>query len=438
MQITNYFTDIVLRGPMIGSMLMCMTAGIVGVMIFLKRQSLVGETLSHSAYPGVIVGVFLAGILGIREDQESLITFFVMLGGFLTSLGALIAIYFLEKEFSIRSDSALCFILSGFFGIGITLASDLQFTYTSLYKNVQTYLFGQAATMSDIHIAIYGSFSLIIFLTLLLFYKELKTVIFNLEYAKSIGIPVRAINTIIFILIAASVVIGIRSVGVVLMSAMFVAPAAAARQFSERLSRMIALSALIGALSAFLGNYFSVELSLQYSQLVFPTGPMIVLFASFFCLSALTFSKKGVLTRWIKQLIFKYHSTCENILKFIWRLDGREVSFKKIKEHQHLSYLFLKYTLFRLKNKGWIYEDHSLFGLTKEGRIWAERVVRLHRLWEVYLADYVGIDAQKVHKSAEEMEHFITKDLEQELTLLLKNPQFDPHHQKIPQWDEEI
>ena len=157
-----YFTDSVLRAPTIGSMLMCMAAALVGVIVFLKKQSLLGESLSHAAYPGVIIGVIIAGAMDIGEERELPIAMFIMGGALVTSLLGLWAIGFLQKYLKVRSDSALCFILAAFFGIGLTLASQVQFVYSSLYRQVQVYLYGQAATMTDVHIIIYGILAFVI------------------------------------------------------------------------------------------------------------------------------------------------------------------------------------------------------------------------------------------------------------------------------------
>src|SRR5262249_37076291 len=161
----------------------------------------------------------------------------------------------------VPSDAALCFVLSTFFGIGLTITSEVQFSFTSLYKQTLTYLYGQAATMTDIHIVIYGVLALVVMIMILLLYKELQVMTFDRQYAKSLGIRVRSIDLLLFILVAIAVIIGIRSVGVVLMSAMLIAPAVAARQFTNRLSILLMLAAFFGMLSGFLGNYFSVQLT---------------------------------------------------------------------------------------------------------------------------------------------------------------------------------
>lgn len=429
----EYFTDPVLRAPTIGCMLMCLSAALVGVITFLRKQSLLGESLSHAAYPGVIIGAFVAGITALTGDAAIVLS--MMIGASLTALIGLWAIKLLEERFSIRSDSALCFVLSAFFGIGLTLASRMQFRFSALYKQSLTYLYGQAATMTDIHILIYGLFALLIIVILLLLYKELKVITFDRDFAISLGIQTHWIDTTLFVLIVLAVVIGIRSVGVVLMSAMLIAPAAAARQYTHRLSIMLILSGTFGLVSGYFGNVLSVQAT-RHFDIGLPTGPMIVLVATAICLFSLLLApERGLLMRYSRAVRFRYRCLCENILKAIWRISPcGEVPFEQIAACQTLNRFSLKIVLRYLKMMGWLtHPTKTTYQLTKAGCDRAAHIVRLHRLWEVYLADYLGVGAERVHANAEEIEHILTPEIEKELIILLKNPQKDPHQQPIPQ-----
>ena len=421
-----------------------MSAALVGVVVFLKRQSLVGEALSHASYPGVILGVILAGAFDVDEGQELSMSLLIMSGALVTSLAGLWSIGFLERRMKVRSDSALCFVLAVFFGVGLTLASHVQFTHSSLYRQAQVYLYGQAATMTDVHMMIYGLLSVVILAVIFLFYKEIQAIAFDSEYARSIGINKKLVDSTVFFLVVVAVVIGIRSVGVVLMSAMLIAPAAAARQFSNNLYKIFTMAALFGALSGFFGNYYSVQASKQLAvyypgeRLTLPTGPMIVVVASLLCLLSLLFAPgRGIVLRFFRVIRFRYRCMCENLLKAIWRHGkDREISFEELARHQSASPFYLRFVLYRLSRQGWVSRTPMGYKLTSEGVQWASRIVRLHRLWEVYLVDYLGVGAERVHRSAEEMEHIITPELEAELMVILNNPKVDPHHQPIPQREE--
>ena len=185
------------------------------------------------------------------------------------------------------------------------------------------FLYGQAATMTDFHIAIYGLLSASVVFFLFLFYRPIEAVQFDRNFAGSAGISVKAIEALIFLFLVLAVVIGIRSVGVILMSGMLIAPAAAARQFTNRLSTLFCLSACIGMASAFLGSFLSLEipyLAGSSTRFSLPPGPMILLTAATFCLLSLFFApRKGWASRLLKERRFARRCRMENILKQSWK-----------------------------------------------------------------------------------------------------------------------
>jgi manganese/zinc/iron transport system permease protein len=408
----HFFTDPVLRAPTWGCILMCLASSLMGVLIFLRKRSLLSESLSHAAYPGACIGVTLFALFFPAHEEW---TFLAILGGaFVSSMLGLKAIEWLEQKGRVRTDAALCFVLAVFFGIGITIASAMQAQLPVWYKQVQMLLFGQAATMSDMHIWIYGGLALVVALFLFLTFRPLQSTLFDRDFSISTGIPVAHLERIVFWLLALSLIVGIRSVGVVLMSGMVIAPAVAARQFSDRLQVMFLLAAFFGSMSGLLGNYLSVLGNL-------PTGPMIVLVGTGFAIFSLLFApKRGLLFRMGRILAFRLRCLEENILKGMWKRGA-------FSETPSLS---LRIALWRLKRAGWINEALEL---TNDGRQKAASIVRLHRLWELFLAQQLGFQAEKVHRTAEEMEHILPPEMEEKLTRLLKNPTRDPHHQPIPE-----
>ncbi len=436
----SFFTDPVLRGPTLGTMLICMAAALVGVLLVLRKQSLVGEALSHAAYPGLMLAVLCIGTFFPIQESDGIVTLGISFGALGTALLGLWCISFLTR-LKIPSDAAFCLVLASFFGIGLTLVSRIQFTHTSLYRQAQTYLYGQAATMNDHHILVYAILACLVLLLIRLFQKELQIILLNPGYAETLGIPKKAISALVSLLAAIAVVIGIRSVGVVLMSAMLIAPAVTARQYTHHFSKMLFLSGGFGLLAGLAGNCLSVWLTHFLSNLYpttrigLPTGPMIVLVSSSVCAFALlTAPERGLLQRLWRAAQFQYRRTQENVLKMIWRISpDKTIPIQEIATYHRQSSLYLRFILLRLIAKGWLLEiDHGTYRLTDEGKHEAMRIVRLHRLWELYLADYLGVGVENVHRNAEEMEHVITPEIEQQLTLLLNDPLLDPHHQIIP------
>lgn len=430
----DFFSHPVLRAPTWGCMWMCVASSLMGVLLLLRKRSLLSESLSHATYPGVVIGVSLFALF--FPGGEHWVGFAVLGGAFLSSLLALRMIHWMERKGKVRSDAALCFVLAFFFGVGILAASSMQAHLPVWYKHVQMLLFGQAATMQDLHIALYGCLALVVILFISLTFRSLQASLFDQDYAFTAGIPVALLGQGVFWLLLLSLIVGIRSVGVILMSGMVIAPAVAARQFSDRLQTILWLAACFGALSGFLGNYFSVlgslALSSEGKMMSFPTGPMIVLVGTTFALLSLLFAPhRGLAFRWARIAIFRFRCLKENILKGIWRKGS--TSFEELKQFHALSPLLLRYVMKHLQKEGWLTLQQGRYDLTVDGRQKASHIVRLHRLWEVYLTEELGFQAERVHHTAEEMEHILTREMEEKLTRLLSDPKQDPHQQPIPE-----
>lgn len=433
MSLIEYFTDPILRAPTLGSILMCLASSLVGVIVFIQRRSLIGEALSHASYPGVVIGAVIAASSSLISEQ--FMAFSVLLSAFFGALIAMLCIEFLQKRLSLKDDVSLCFVLSCFFGLGVLLASRVQFTHPVWHQKIHVFLYGQAATLDDFHVLFYLVLSCICIGFIYLFYRLIQVVNFDRNYALSIGIPVSMIQTLFNFLLILAIVIGMRSVGLVLMSGMLIAPAVAARQLTHKLSLFFVFSALIGMSSAFFGNVLSVSIP-QWLDLHFslPTGPMILLTASSIAFTLLFFApKKGLFVRYLRMLRFQNQCRLENILKGFCRSGECIItSFAHIRKAQGIPSLYLRWLLFRLEAQGWLVKKQNNYQLTSAGVQKALAIIRLHRLWEVYLVDYLGRGIEEVHSNAEKIEHIITPELEKELTLLLNNPEHDPHQKPIP------
>ncbi len=437
--IQDFFLDPILRSATWGSMLMCLTSGVIGVLVFIQRRSLLGEALSHAAYPGVVLSVVICSSL--FPFAEEWVPWAILIGAFVFCLLGLWAIHALEIKLRMQSDTALCLVLSLFFGIGVLLVSRVQFTHAMWYRQIQVFLFGQAATMTDTHVWIYAVLFAVSVAVVLLLYPAIKVVHFDRSFAQSIGVPYNTVDIATFLLLAMAIVIGIRSVGVVLMSGMLIAPAVTARQCTHRLSRIFLIAGGIGLICGFAGNYLSVMIPQLFSidgggvRWSLPTGPVILLIGTTLCLFAIFFApERGIFWRMMRIAKFRFQRLKENCLKFLWKQGKEKISsFSQIQTALGISTWALYWMLFDMMMRGWLDKRTSGYMLSEEGWKEAQKIIRLHRLWEVYLVDYLGQGREKVHSSAEEMEHILTPDLEKELSELLKNPKQDPHMQPIPQ-----
>lgn len=425
----EFILDPVLRGPTLACMFLGALAGLVGSLNFVVRRSLVGETLSHAAYPGVAFAFFLA----YSEVDHLLLA---SLGAFCSSaLGYWLLGKLSAQRFS--QDAALTWVLSSSLGLGVLFVSRLQFAQPAAYLQVQNYLYGQAATMTDFHIWLYGLCFIFSLLLIMAFFKEIKSHLFDPSYAKLQQLSSFWVKQLIFVLTVFTVVVGIRGGGVVLMAALMIAPPIGARQLTSRLSQLLGVASLMGALGGILGNVLSVyverALSKQAWSVVVPTGPSIALILCTMAFLLLLFSpRQGLLIRYLRIFRFKSRRLEENILKAIWRDKNKVLSTERLAHFLHLSRWKLWLAIWRLERGCWVKRKRGSYGLTSLGDRRAQHIVRLHRLWELYLVQVLGMGKSAVHANAEEMEHILTHEMEEELTQLLKDPTYDPHKQPIP------
>ncbi|MFN3928955.1 MAG: metal ABC transporter permease [Thermoflexus sp.] len=257
--------DPTFRVVALGAALIGAVGGVLGTFALLRRQSLLGDAMSHAALPGIV----LAFLLTESRDLPLLLA-----GASLSAwLGALLTVL-IPRRSRIRPDTALGLVLSVFFGLGIVLLTIAQRRPTAAQAGLERFLFGQAATMLQRDVVAIALAAGFILLVILLFWKEFKILAFDPAFAAAVGLPVMALDALLTTLIVLAIALGLQAVGVVLMSAVLVAPAAAARQWTDRLERMVILAAGFGAISGLLGTWLSSWIGRL------PTGPTIALCAS--------------------------------------------------------------------------------------------------------------------------------------------------------------
>src|SRR5688500_3854216 len=262
----DLFSDYTLRTVALGAAMLGIVSGSLGTYAVLRRQSLLGDAISHAALPGIALAFLLTG------SRASLtLTIGAALAGFLGTL----AIMAIVRSSRVKYDAALGIVLSVFFGVGLVVLTFVQKRPDAAQAGLDRYLFGQAAALLErdlVTMALLGGAALLVALA---FWKELKVLSFDPDYGATLGLRVRALDVLLTGLLVVAIVIGLQTVGVVLMSAMVVAPAAAARQWTDRLAVMMALAALFAALAGVTGAVISSSAARM------PTGPTIVL-----CLTA--------------------------------------------------------------------------------------------------------------------------------------------------------
>ena len=430
MNLIEQFTDPILRGPMIGSILMGISCASIGVCAFIRKQLLASEALAHAAWPGVVLSALLLGFF--VPDAEQFV-WVILLGGGIFSWIGLMALRSLSTRFGIKSDTALCIVLSSFFGLGTLFMSAMQLTLPTWHKQVQGYLFGQLASMTDAGIIIYAVLSFLAVVIISLLFKEIQLTSFDAPFAKVCGVKKRFCDRLIFFLMVLAVVIGMKTVGVVLMSGLLIAPVLGARAFTNRLGPLFIISALIAAFCCTLGNVAALAISNNF-KIAVPAGPVIILSLTAVCLlSMLAAPKRGILAKiWRKR---RFYAICsqENILKSLWHVNGESISILELK-NDHLMPQRLDSSIRKLKKAGLLCTkgfSHSELILTPQGQKRAQHLVRLHRLWEVYLASYLDVSHARAHFNAEQIEHILTPELEVELERLVAQRSCELHKTDI-------
>lgn len=248
-----------------GAALLGTVSGALGSYAVLRRQSLLGDAISHAALPGIAIAFLLTG------SKTPLI---LVLGAAIAGWLGTLLIMSIVRLTRIKYDSVLAIVLSTFFGFGLVLHTLIQRTGNANQAGLDTFLFGQAATMLESDVLTIGILGGIALLVMLIFWKELKLLVFDEGFAASIGFPIRTLDILLTSLLVVAIVLGLQAVGAVLMSAMLVAPAVAARQWTDRLRLMVFLAACFGALAGVSGTIISSTASR------IPTGPTIVLCAT--------------------------------------------------------------------------------------------------------------------------------------------------------------
>lgn len=259
--------DPTLRIVSLGSAALGIVSGGLGAFAVLRKQSLLGDAISHAALPGIALAFLLTG------SKDPLV---LVLGAAAAGWVGTLLVMAIVRNTRIKEDSALGLVLSVFFGFGLMLLTFIQHRPDAAQAGLDRFLFGQAATMLERDVAIIAWLGVAAYSVALIFWKEIKLLAFDPGFGASLGIPMRAVDVVLTSVLVIAVVVGLQTVGVVLMAAMVVAPAAAARQWTDRLGAMVTLSAAFGATAGVAGSLLSA------TGANLPTGPMIVL-----CLTAI-------------------------------------------------------------------------------------------------------------------------------------------------------
>ncbi len=273
----------------LGTVILSAASGAVGCVSLHKGQSLIGDAVGHASFPGIVLAFMLF------STRNPLV---LNLGALLAGAAAYALIQAITRYTKAKLDAVLAVVLSGFFGLGMVLKSYItgnpKFQGAS-QSGLASYIFGQAAYIMESDIILIAIVAIISLALLFVFYKEIKLFVFNEEYAQTIGLKVSVMYGILLLMVMLLISVGLKVVGAILISSLLIIPAVAANQWSESFGMVLFISALVGAVSAFIGTYFSTI----YTGM--GTGATIILIMGFIALLSMVIGPRGAIVQLLKR-----------------------------------------------------------------------------------------------------------------------------------------
>lgn len=366
--ISALFSDYTLRTVALGTALLGLVSGALGSFAVLRRQSLIGDAISHAALPGIGLAFLITG---------SKFPLILMVGAALTGWMATAAVMTITTNSRIKYDSALGLALSVFFGLGLVILTFIQKLPNAQQAGLDAFLFGQAASLIVRDVETMAGLGCLVLLMVLLLWKEFKLLAFDPEFARTLFLPVKVLDLVLTTLLVIAIVIGLQTVGVVLMSAMIVAPAAAARQWTNRLGIMVLLSMSIGAVAGVSGALMST------GALSLPTGPTIVLCATLIVvISMMVAPARGLVWRKLRRWARHRQLRQEAVLLDLFAMASQHEDLfhphnEAVIAIMHSRQASVRKPLRALAERGWVISDSlAMWSLTQGGVEECQRLMR--------------------------------------------------------------
>jgi manganese/zinc/iron transport system permease protein len=411
--------------PLLATALLGVSAGVVGTLVVLRGRALVGDVVGHAALPGIVLA-FLIQVLagGTGRWVPALLA-----GALVTGLAGAVATMAIDRYSRARADAALAIVLSLFYGGGTVLLSVAQRTDSASQAGLKNYLSGQTASLvaSDVWLSA-GLAAVVISISLLLF-KEWTLLCFDEAFLTTQGYPSGRLDALLIGVAAVVSVLGMQSVGLVLVVGLLIIPPAAARFWTDDIRWMAGGAAAIGAASGALGVAAS-SLAPRVAA-----GPTIILVsAAMFAVSLCCGRRRGLLWRWFDQRRMRIETARQDLLRAMYEVietasggvpDAAELTRRPVP----ISELAIatpggpaaaRRAAESAVQAGLLQLDPGpAWRLTPAGAQAASRTTRNHRLWELYLLEYADVAPAHVHRHADAIEHVLEPGMVAELERLL-------------------
>lgn len=412
-------------------MLIGVTCGVLGCFVVLRRMALIGDALSHSILPGVVGALLLFGVSAsspvwlpgfLAGASEKWLPLWLLGGAMAAGLLTAVLISVVHRHSRTKEDSAIGIAFTAMFALGLIAISSLP---RGTHFDLKCFVYGEPLAIAKPDLWLMGIVCPLVLLTVVLMYQRMKLISFDPVGAAALGVPVQMAHYLLMGMLAATIVAGIKSTGVILVVAMVITPASAAYQLTNRLWVMLVLAGAIGGASAGLGMSLAFTINA-------PTGPsMVVVVVILFILAVLFSPSHGWVFERLRKRKLAQHVAQEDVLKAVYRLGEQRLdSPQPIGEETGLSPKRIRRSIARLVREGLIRVTAGVVALTDGGQKHAQELVRAHRLWETYLVEKAGVDPAVVHDQAELLEH--AHELAEALDKKLGKPETDPHGSQIP------
>lgn len=393
------------------------TCGMLGCFVILRKMALIGDALSHAILPGVVVGFVFFGHNPLA----------IFAGAVLAGLITAAIITWIQRNSITKDDASIGIVFTAMFALGIIGISWLT-KKQGVHLDMKDFLFGNVLGVSDADLWLTGLIGAYVALSIFLFFKYFFITTFDPLIALTIGISVAVVHYFLMFLLSLTIVASLQSVGVILVVAMLIIPASTAYLLTDQLKRMVILSGVLGFFSATLGFLFAV---------VFETTPgpaMTLVSATFFGITILFSPKRGVIIKYIRKLRKIYSTEQQDILKKIHKLSLKGEITKDIilDKSGFFKNKLIRLHLYHLQCHKHLQFNHNQVFITESGIHEAEVLIRAHRVWESYLVNELNVPMDKIHESAEALEHVLPKEFIDKIEKDLGYPTNDPHGSPIP------
>ena len=409
------------RVVVIGVTCLGLASGIIGSFMLLRKRALLSDALSHATLPGIGLAFIIMSSMGATGRSLS----GILLGATVSGVLGVLCILLIVHQTRIKEDAALGIVLSVFFGLGTALLGVIQSMATGSAAGLKSFIYGKTASMLGSDALLIAATATLVTVVCIVLFKEMALLCFDQTFAQAIGRPVIWLDAVMMALVVIVTVIGLQAVGLILMVALLIIPPAAARFWTNHLPTMVVTAALIGAVSGLVG----AGLSALVPRL--PAGAVIVLIAGvFFGLSMILGPARGALTRFTAYYQLSRKVARQHLLRALYELSEPDhpahvenpagagnIAFSSLLAERSWSARHLRRSLRGLFREGLVVSkpNGDSFALTKAGETAAWRVVRNHRLWELFLITHADIAPSHVDRDADEVEHVLEPDLIQEL-----------------------